>query len=69
MICILQVLLICFAGRVFKCHAGGLTIVQWAYTVIPGIASFLINFVLKFVPDTICPVLGSEEAEDVEKAE
>lgn len=69
MICVLQVLLICFAGRVFKCHAGGLTWQQWLYTVLPGIASFLINFVMKFVPDSICPVLGSEEMDDVEQAE
>merc|ERR1712199_125044 len=48
MICLLQVLLICFAGRVFKCHGGGLTIIQWIWTVVPGVASFFINFGLKF---------------------
>jgi hypothetical protein len=68
MICVLQVLLICFAGRVFKCHAAGLTVTQWLWTVLPGLASFFINFMLKFIPDSICPILGSEEEEDVTKA-
>jgi hypothetical protein len=38
-------------------------------TVLPGVASFVINFMMKFVPDSICPVLGSEELDDVTQAE
>merc|ERR1712048_574171 len=68
-IVILQALLISFAGRVFKCHAGGLTWQQWLWTVIPGFFTFVINFVLKFVPDSICPKLGSEDPDDLVRAE
>lgn len=39
------------------------------WTVIPGFATFFINFGLKFLPDSICPVLGSEDPEDEKKAE
>jgi hypothetical protein len=39
------------------------------YTVLPGLITFLGNLLLKFIPDSICPILGSEDPEDEEKAE
>lgn len=70
MIVILQVLLITFAGRVFKCHAKGLTPVQWAWTVLPGLFTFLINVSLKCESlDKMCPIIGSEDPKDVEAAQ
>lgn len=69
MIVILQVLLITFAGRVFKCHAAGLTPTQWLWTVLPGFFTFIINLGLKFFPDKFCPMLSSENPEEVEKAD
>lgn len=68
-IVILQVLLISFTGRVFKCHAGGLTWQQWLWTVVPGLFTFFVNLLLKFIPDSICPTLGSEDPDDLTRAE
>lgn len=39
------------------------------YCIIISLVTFPINFVLKFLPDTICPVLGDEDPADVEAAE
>jgi hypothetical protein len=69
MIVVLQVILIQFSGRVFKCHNKGLTTTQWLWTVLPGLLTFFINFALKFIPDTICPILGSEDPDDVNHAD
>lgn len=68
-IVILQVILISFSGKLFKCHSGGLTWQQWLWTVVPGLFTFFINLFLKFIPDTICPKLGSEDPADLTRAE
>jgi hypothetical protein len=49
----------------------GLTGVQWLWTVLPGLITFLVNAILKtpIIKDTICPVLGSEDQDEIEKAD
>lgn len=37
-------------------------------SVVVGLVTFPINFILKFIPDTWCVVLGDEPGDDVEKA-
>lgn len=39
------------------------------WTVIPGIFTFFINTALKCLDDSWCPSIGSEDPEDVERAE
>jgi hypothetical protein len=39
------------------------------WTVVPGLFTYIINAILKVVPDTICPSIGSEDPEDIEKAD
>jgi Ca2+ transporting ATPase len=55
-------------SRVFTVHLRGLTGEQWLYCVLFGLVTFPINFVLKFVPDNYCIVLGDEPMEDLDKA-
>ena len=51
-----------------KVHIAGLTRNQWIICLVVGWTSLLWNFVLKFVPDHICPILGDESEEDVRAA-
>lgn len=41
-----------FGGRVFVCCLEGLDGTQWVMSVIVGATSLVINFLLKFVPDS-----------------
>lgn len=50
-------------------HENGLTGTQWAYCLLISLVTFPINLLLKFIPDTLCPVLGDENPEDVILAE
>lgn len=49
-------------------HVNGLTGLQWIYCIVISLVTFPINLFLKFVPDTMCPVLGDEDPADVEEA-
>lgn len=53
----------------FSTHKLGLTGEQWLISVLIGLVTFPINFVLKFVPDNYCMVLGDEPTDDIGKAE
>jgi hypothetical protein len=48
-----------------KCHVNGLTGIQWAMCILIGTSGMILNFILKFVPDTIFPKLGTETEEEV----
>jgi hypothetical protein len=52
----------------FSTHLRGLTGGQWVLSVCMGLVTFPINFVLKFVPDKWCFIMGDEPAEDVASA-
>merc|ERR1711924_165849 len=52
----------------FSVHLRGLTGDQWILSVLIGLITFPINFLLKFVPDNWCMVLGDEPTGDVDKA-
>jgi len=51
-----------------KCHVNGLTLQQWIMCLVISLSVFIVNFILKFVPDSICPTLGDEDPEDVKAA-
>ena len=68
LISVAQVLIVSFGGKVFKVHASGLTASQWAWCTAVGSTSLLWNFILKFIPDTVCPVMGKESEEKIEEA-
>lgn len=55
-------------GRFVSVHINGLTSLQWVYSIVISFVTFPINLLLKFVPDTMCPVLGDEDPKDVEEA-
>lgn len=46
-------------------HVNGLTGTQWLYCMLIALVTFPINLLLKFIPDTMCPMLGDEDPADV----
>lgn len=74
-ICGLQIFIM-YGGRItpqiayaFSVHLEGCSPSQWVISVVCGLATFPINFILKFTPDEFCPVLGEEPADDVAAAD
>jgi len=67
-ICVLHFIIIQFGSIVMKCHIAGLTGTQWLWCLIIGAAALPLNFLLKFVPDTVAFQMGDEEPADVEAA-
>ena len=68
-ILVVQIFCCQFFGRFVSVHLNGLTGSQWAYCILISLVTFPINFILKFVPDEICPVLGDEDQADIDAAE
>lgn len=54
-----------FGSLAMKVHVAGLTGEQWGLCLGVGALTLIWNFVLKFIPDRICPTLGDETDEDV----
>ena len=48
-----------------SCHVEGLTPTQWVICLCIGVSALVVNFILKFVPESIFPTLGDEDPEDV----
>lgn len=48
----------------FSVNVLGLTSYQWTISILVGLCTFPINFVLKLVPDTWCVILGDEPEDD-----
>lgn len=67
-IVVVQCLVTQFSGKFVKIHDKGLTGWQWVFCLVGGSFSFLVNFILKFIPDHICIVLGDEDQQDIETA-
>lgn len=67
-ICCGQFVIVQFGSLAMKCHVNGLTGTQWAMCILIGLFSMVVNFIMKFVPDTIWPKLGTETEEDIQKA-
>ena len=67
-ICILHFFIIQYGSIVMKCHISGLTGQQWLWCLIIGFLALPINFILKFIPDSVAFQMGDEEPGDVEAA-
>ena len=55
-----QVLIVQFSGRIFVVCTDGLTIEQWGFSILVGLTVFIINALLKLVPDFVAPSLGQD---------
>lgn len=57
-----------FGSYVFVCSPDGLDGPQWGIAIGVGLSSFIINVILKLVPDWLCPKLGQDTVDDDRKA-
>ncbi len=56
---ILQIVLTQWTQDVMKVARDGLNLIQWAICLGLGLSVFIIDFFLKFIPDTICPQVST----------
>lgn len=63
-ICGGQAIITQFGSTVFVCCHDGLDGIQWAIAIGVGLSSFIINIILKLVPDWMCPKLGQDSVDD-----
>lgn len=68
MICGGQALITQFGNKVFQCNPNGLDGIQWAMAIGVGLTSFLVDFVLKLLPDWLFPKLGKDSVDDRRRA-
>ena len=57
---IVQILITQFTADVFMVCRDGLTVTQWIICLVLGLSSWVIDTIIKFVPDTLCPELGNK---------
>ena len=50
-IAIIQILLVTYGGKALACHPEGLNSAQWLICIICAAGGWVMNFVLKFLPD------------------
>jgi len=53
---------------VFNCAPNGLDGKQWAIVFGLGCSSFIVDFILKFIPDWFVPKLGKDSVDDRRRA-
>jgi len=64
----LQVLITQYGGVVMVVHPLGLSIAQWGESVLFGLSVYVINLILKFIPDHLFPKLGQDSVDDARQA-
>jgi Ca2+ transporting ATPase len=57
---VIQILITQFTADVFMVNRQGLTMTQWIFCLSIGISSWLVSFLIKFLPDTLCPEIGNK---------
>jgi P-type Ca2+ transporter type 2B len=57
---IIQILITQFTADVFMVCRHGLTLTQWAICLTLGLSTWLVDFIIKFIPDSLCPELGKK---------
>jgi len=67
-ICVGQVVITQFTGRVFSVHLQGLTGPQWGLAIGLGATSIIFDFILKWVPDRFCFQIGKDSFFDEREA-
>mmetsp|Transcript_22433 Transcript_22433/g.16929 ORF Transcript_22433/g.16929 Transcript_22433/m.16929 type:complete len:127 (+) Transcript_22433:42-422(+) len=61
-----QILIVEFTNIVFEVSYGGLPLVHWGIAVVLGSLCWVVAFLLKFVPDTVCPQFGKKQKNPME---
>lgn len=59
-----QALITTFGSYIFQCCTDGLDGAQWGIAFGVGFTSFIINIILKVIPDWCCPKIGQDSVDD-----
>jgi Ca2+ transporting ATPase len=63
-----QFLITQYTRKVFEVSDYGLDGMQWIISLIFGIAVIPVTFIVKFLPDSMCPELGKKKVDDEKNA-
>lgn len=63
-----QFLIVQFGGSALKVHELGLTSTQWVICMVVGFFTLPFNVLLKCMPNSMVPVLGDENEEEIRAA-
>lgn len=63
-----QVLITQFGSHVFSCSPEGLDGPQWGIAFALGFTTFIVDFIIKYLPDWLFPKLGKDSVDDRRKA-
>jgi hypothetical protein len=69
-IAIAQAIIVQFGGDALKVTRGGLHGYHWLIAIILGFSTWIVSFLLKFLPDSLCPQFGTKpnQTDDQENA-
>ena len=59
-----QALITQFGSRVFVVSFYGLDGPQWGISISIGLTSFIVNAILKLIPDGCCPKIGKDSVDE-----
>lgn len=57
---VVQIIITQFTADIFQVNRNGLTLIQWGICLALGLSSWVVDFISKFIPDTLCPELGKK---------
>lgn len=57
---VIQILITQFTADVFMVNRQGLTLTQWTICLVLGLSVWIVDYIIKFVPDSMCPELGKK---------
>lgn len=61
-----QIIIVELTGVVFEVSKGGVTWYHWIIAVILGLICLVWDFILKLIPDTVCPQFGKKQKNPLE---
>ena len=68
LICAGQGIIVEFGDRALKCNSGGLHYSHWIIAIGLGLTTFIVNFILKLVPDEWCPQFGNKKKNPLDES-
>ena len=57
---VVQVFITQFTADIFMVNREGLTLTQWIICMTLGLSSWVVDLLIKFIPDSLCPELGKK---------
>jgi hypothetical protein len=62
-----QVIIVCFGGYAFKVSLDIISGEQWGIGFAFGVGQWFIDYLIKFLPDSVCPSFGTKEKDPLQE--